>query len=111
MLRALRAVPAMNSSFGVVDGKPSVVRHEHVNLGLAIDLEKPDGTRTLLVPNVKQADTLDFAGFRTAYEDLVQRARTGKLTADDLAGTTVTITNPARSARCTRCRASCRARA
>ncbi len=94
VLRALRAVPAMNSSFGVVDGKPSVVRHEHVNLGLAIDLEKPDGTRTLLVPNVKQADTLDFASFRTAYEDLVKRARDGKLGADDLAGTTVTITNP-----------------
>lgn len=94
VLRALRSVPAMNASFGVVDGKPSIVRHEHVNLGLAIDIEKSDGTRTLLVPNVKQADTLDFAGFRNAYEDLVQRARTGKLTADDLGGTTVTITNP-----------------
>jgi 2-oxoglutarate decarboxylase len=94
VLRALGSVPSMNASFGVVDGKPSVVRHEHVNLGLAIDLEKPDGTRTLLVPNVKNADTLDFASFRTAYEDLVKRARDGKLGADDLAGTTVTITNP-----------------
>src|SRR4029453_17144648 len=81
VLRALRAVPAMNSSFGTRDGKPSVVHHEHVNLGLAIDLERPDGTRTLLVPNVKQADTLDFAGFRTAYEDFVQRAPARKRTA------------------------------
>ena len=84
----------MNASFGIVDGKPSVVHHEHVNLGLAIDLQRPDGTRTLMVPNVKQADALDFASFRAAYEDLVQRTRAGKLTADDLAGTTVTITNP-----------------
>jgi 2-oxoglutarate decarboxylase len=94
VLRALQKVPAMNASFGIVDGKPSVVRHDHVNLGLAIDLEKSDGTRTLMVPNVKQADTLDFASFRNAYEDLVKRARDGKLGADDLAGTTVTITNP-----------------
>ena len=94
VLRALQKVPAMNASFGIVDGKPSVVHHEHVNLGLAIDLERPDGTRTLMVPNVKQADALDFASFRAAYEDLVQRTRAGKLTADDLAGTTVTITNP-----------------
>ena len=94
VLRALRSVPAMNASYGVVDGKPSVVRHDHVNLGLAIDLEKPDGTRTLMVPNVKNADTLDFASFRAAYEELVKRARDGKLGADDLAGTTVTITNP-----------------
>src|SRR4029079_5191602 len=94
VLRALRTVPVMNSSFGMVDGKPSVVRHEHVNLGLAIDLEKPDGTRTLIVPNVKQADTLDFASFHAAYEDLVRRARANQLTPDDLSGTTVSITNP-----------------
>ena len=67
VLRALRSVPAMNASFGVIDGKPSVVRHEHVNLGLAIDMQRPDGTRTLIVPNVKQADTLDFASFHSAY--------------------------------------------
>src|SRR5581483_5446207 len=51
VVRALRAVPAMNSSFGIVDGAPTVVRHQHVNLGLAIDQQKPDGSRTLLVPN------------------------------------------------------------
>ena len=84
----------MNSSFGVVDGTPSVVRHEHVNLGLAIDQQKSDGTRTLLVPNIKNADTLDFAAFHAAYEDLIRRARTNKLTVDDFAGTTVSLTNP-----------------
>jgi multifunctional 2-oxoglutarate metabolism enzyme len=94
VLRALAKVPAMNASFGVVDGTPTVVRHEHVNLGLAIDLSKPDGSRTLLVPNIKQADLLDFAAFHAAYEDLIRRARTNKLTPDDFAGTTLSITNP-----------------
>ena len=111
VLRALRTVPAMNSSFGVVDGKPSVVHHEHVNLGLAIDLQKSDGTRTLIVPNIKQADTLDFASFHAAYEDLIRRARTNKLTPDDLAARPSRSPTRARSARCTRCRASCPARA
>jgi 2-oxoglutarate dehydrogenase E1 component len=94
VVRALRRVPRMNSGFGVVDGSPSVVRHGHVNLGLAIDQQKADGTRTLVVPNVKHADTLDFAGFHASYEDLVRRARTNQLAPDDLAGTTVSITNP-----------------
>ncbi len=84
----------MNASFGFVDGTPSVVRHAQVNLGLAIDQQKADGTRTLLVPNIKHADAFDFAAFHAAYEDLIRRARTNKLTVDDFAGTTVSLTNP-----------------
>ena len=94
VLRALQSVPNMNSSFGVVDGKPAVVRHTHVNLGLAIDMQKDDGSRTLLVPNIKDADTLDFAAFHAAYEEIIRKARTNKLTVDDFTGTTVSITNP-----------------
>jgi 2-oxoglutarate dehydrogenase E1 component len=94
VVRALQTVPAMNASFGIVDGKPSVVRHEHVNLGLAIDQQKSDGSRTLIVPNVKAADALDFASFHTAYEALIRAARNNKLSPDDFAGTTVSITNP-----------------
>ena len=94
VLRALQSVPNMNSSFGVVDGKPAVVRHAHVNLGLAIDMQKDDGSRTLLVPNIKNADTLDFAAFHAAYEEIIRKARTNKLGVDDFAGTTVSITNP-----------------
>ena len=94
VLGALQEVPAMKSGYGVTDGHPSVVRHEHVNLGLAIDLKKTDGSRTLLVPNIKAADTLDFAQFQGAYEELLRRVRDGKITPDDFAGTTVSITNP-----------------
>jgi 2-oxoglutarate dehydrogenase E1 component len=87
-------MPVMNSSFTAVDGKPGVIRHEHVNLGLAVDVSKPDGSHSLLVPNIKSADTLDFDGFFACYEDIIRRVRSGKISADDFAGTTVTLTNP-----------------
>ena len=76
------------------DGKPRVVRHEHVGLGIAVDVEKSDGSRTLLVPVVKDADTLDFRGFWGAYEELIRKVRTNKLSPDDFAGATVSLTNP-----------------
>jgi 2-oxoglutarate decarboxylase len=94
VIKALKAMPEMNASYAEVDGKPVVVRPDHVNLGLAIDLQKPDGTRQLVVPSVKAADLMDFTQFWAAYEDVVRRARAGKLTADDFAGTTVSLTNP-----------------
>jgi len=93
MVRALAAFPEMNASYAEADGKPTLVRPEHVNLGLAIDLVK--GTsRQLVVAAVKQAEAMDFSQFWLAYEDLVRRARNGKLTADDFAGVTVSLTNP-----------------
>jgi 2-oxoglutarate dehydrogenase E1 component len=87
-------VPAMNASF--VDGPdgPMVLRHDHIGLGLAVDVEKSDGSRTLLVPCIRDADTLDFAGFWSAYEDVIRKVRTNKLAPDDFAGTTVSLTNP-----------------
>src|SRR5436309_677942 len=94
VIRALGRVPAMNSSFAEVDGKPGVVHHEHVGLGLAVDVEKGDGSRTLLVPCIRDADTLDFRGFWAAYEDLIRKVRTNKIGADDFAGVTVSLTNP-----------------
>ncbi|HEY0717255.1 MAG TPA: multifunctional oxoglutarate decarboxylase/oxoglutarate dehydrogenase thiamine pyrophosphate-binding subunit/dihydrolipoyllysine-residue succinyltransferase subunit, partial [Streptosporangiaceae bacterium] len=94
VVRALAAVPAMNDSFAEDDGKPVLVQPEHVNLGLAIDVAKDDGSRQLLVPNIKGAETMDFRQFWTAYEDVVRKARTGKLTVDDFAGTTISLTNP-----------------
>src|SRR5438270_896889 len=94
IVRGLEKVPVMNSSFAEVDGKPGVIRHPHVNLGLAVDVAKADGSHSLLVPNIKAADTLDFDGYFAAYEDLIRRVRGGKIGADDFAGTTVTLTNP-----------------
>jgi 2-oxoglutarate dehydrogenase E1 component len=94
VVRALREMPEMNVAYTEIDGKPHVVRYPHINLGLAVDLERPDGSRVLVVPSVKQADTLDFGGFWAAYEDLIHKARTNRLTPDDFAGTTATLTNP-----------------
>jgi 2-oxoglutarate dehydrogenase E1 component len=94
VVRAASEMPAMNSAFTEAGGKPALVVNEHVNLGLAIDLAKPDGTRQLLVPSIKSAETMDFAQFWAAYEDIVRKARGGKLTADDFVGTTITLTNP-----------------
>ena len=94
LVQAVREQPEMNDSFAVIDGKPSLVKPEHVALGLAIDTTKPDGTRQLLVPSIKDAEAMDFAQFWSAYEDVVRRARTNKLTADDFAGTTISLTNP-----------------
>jgi multifunctional 2-oxoglutarate metabolism enzyme len=94
LVRALAVIPEMNFSFAEVDGKPELVQPEHVNLGLAIDVQKDDGSRQLLVPSIKNAETMDFQQFWMAYEDLIRKARTGKLTVDDFAGTTISLTNP-----------------
>jgi 2-oxoglutarate dehydrogenase E1 component len=89
------AVPAMNNTYVEgADGKPRLVRNPHVNLGLAVDVDKGDGTRTLVVPVVREADTLDFAGFLTAYEDLIRKVKTSKLQVSDFQGATITLTNP-----------------
>ncbi|WP_307781123.1 multifunctional oxoglutarate decarboxylase/oxoglutarate dehydrogenase thiamine pyrophosphate-binding subunit/dihydrolipoyllysine-residue succinyltransferase subunit [Rhabdothermincola sediminis] len=89
------SVPAMNSTYVEgPDGTPRVVRHEHVGLGLAVDVERPDGSRTLLVPCIPDADTLDFRGFWIAYEELIRKVRGNKLSPDDFTGVTVTLTNP-----------------
>ena len=94
LVKALKAMPEMNVGFDVVDGKPNQITPAHINLGLAIDMQKPDGTRQLLVPNIKGAETMDFAGFWTAYEEVVRKARDGKLTVADFQGTTMSLTNP-----------------
>ncbi|MDO5287408.1 MAG: multifunctional oxoglutarate decarboxylase/oxoglutarate dehydrogenase thiamine pyrophosphate-binding subunit/dihydrolipoyllysine-residue succinyltransferase subunit, partial [Actinomycetia bacterium] len=94
MVRALGMVPAMNVSYALADGKPTAVQPGTVNLGLAIDLPRPDGTRQLMVPNIRSCERLTFGQFWHAYEELVRKARVGSLTVDDFAGTTATLTNP-----------------
>ena len=94
MIKAVRAMPEMNAFFGDLDGKPAIGKPEHINLGVAIDLAKPDGSRQLLVPSVKGCEDLDFGQFWAAYEAIIKKARSGALTVEDFAGTTMSITNP-----------------
>jgi 2-oxoglutarate decarboxylase len=94
MVKALATHPEMNNSFVEVDGKPAVSIPDHVNFGLAIDLQQKDGSRALVVASIKASEEMNFSQFWAAYEDIVRRARNAKLTADDFAGTTISLTNP-----------------
>ena len=94
LVQTLKEFPSQNVYYDEVDGKPSVVAPAHINLAIAIDIPKPDGTRALLVPGIKNTETMGFEGFLVAYEDVVSRARNNKLTAADYAGNTISLTNP-----------------
>jgi 2-oxoglutarate dehydrogenase E1 component len=94
MVQTLKEFPSQNVFYDERDGKPVVVNPAHINLGIAIDLPKPDGTRSLLVPSIKRTETMTFAGFVAAYEEIVKKARANKLIAADFAGTTISLTNP-----------------
>jgi len=94
IIQALKELPALNVYYAEPDGKPAAVTPPHLNFGIAIDLPKPDGSRALVVPSIKHTEKLNFAEYVAAYEDLISRARAGKLGADDYAGTTFSITNP-----------------
>ncbi|MCV7196009.1 multifunctional oxoglutarate decarboxylase/oxoglutarate dehydrogenase thiamine pyrophosphate-binding subunit/dihydrolipoyllysine-residue succinyltransferase subunit [Mycobacterium angelicum] len=94
LVQAVKKFPNMNRHYAEVDGKPNAVTPAHTNLGLAIDLQGKDGKRSLVVAGIKDCESLRFAQFVTAYEDIVRRARDGKLTAEDFAGVTISLTNP-----------------
>ena len=94
IVQAARAHRVMTHAFQEVDGKPHRMDPRAVNLGLAVDVERKDGSRGLVVPVIKRADSLDFASFHATYEALVEKARTNKLLPDDFAGATITLTNP-----------------
>lgn len=95
LVESLAEMPEMNVAYTLDEkGKPALHNPAHVNLGLAIDVPSANGERRLLVPSVKNADTLDLAGFIDAYDALVVKARKGQLTVDDFKDTTATLTNP-----------------
>jgi 2-oxoglutarate decarboxylase len=94
IVQAVKKFPNLNRHFAEVDGKPNVVTPAHTNLGLAIDLQGKDGKRQLVVAAIKRCETMRFGQFIAAYEDIVRRARDGKLTAEDFAGVTISLTNP-----------------
>ncbi len=97
IIKGLIAIPAMNATFvDAVDqkGTPGILRHDHVGLGLAVDVEKSDGTRNLMVPVIRDADAMDFRTFLLAYEDIIRKVHAGKVGADDFVGASVSLTNP-----------------
>jgi multifunctional 2-oxoglutarate metabolism enzyme len=99
IVEAVAKVGNLNSTFVAPDrddpkAPATVIHHEHLGLGIAVDMQKADGSRTLMVPVIRNADTLDFRGFWLAYEDLIRKVRTGKIGADDFVGATISLTNP-----------------
>nr|WP_319449380.1 MULTISPECIES: multifunctional oxoglutarate decarboxylase/oxoglutarate dehydrogenase thiamine pyrophosphate-binding subunit/dihydrolipoyllysine-residue succinyltransferase subunit [unclassified Mycobacterium] len=94
IVQAVKSFPNLNRHFAELEGKPNVVTPAHTNLGLAIDLQGKDGKRQLVVAAIKRCETMAFGQFIAAYEDIVRRARDGKLTAEDFAGVTISLTNP-----------------
>ena len=94
ILSALKTMPVMTTSFHNFEGKPHKVRPDHINFGLAVDVERKDGTHSLLVPNIKKADLLDFLSFFKAYNELLRKVKTGTIEPDDFFDTTVSLTNP-----------------
>jgi 2-oxoglutarate decarboxylase len=94
IVQAVKNFPNLNRHFAEIDGKPNIVTPAHTNLGLAIDLAGKDGNRQLVVAAIKRCETMAFGQFIAAYEDIVRRARDGKLTAEDFSGVTISLTNP-----------------
>jgi 2-oxoglutarate dehydrogenase E1 component len=94
ILRALDTFPRLNDAYAELDGQPHRIQRDQVRFGVAVDVQKKDGSRTLLVPNIKDAGQLDFAAFLKAFDDLVGKARKGTISPDDFMGTTVSLTNP-----------------
>ncbi len=94
IVKALKIHPRMNAAFANQDGQPVRVDREEVNLGIAIDVERKDGSRSLLVPNIKRAQSMDFAQFLKTYNDIVRKARSNTLEVSDFDGTTISLTNP-----------------
>jgi len=94
IIKAVKVYPQMNHGYGVVNNVPSRLEHENINLGIAIDIEKKDGSRNLLVPSIKSTQNMNFAEFLSAYNETVKKAREGKLGIEDFQGTTFSLTNP-----------------
>jgi 2-oxoglutarate dehydrogenase E1 component len=95
IIKASEKFPQLNDAYEESeDGSAFRLRNKNVNIGVAVDVTKKDGSRTLLVPNIKAANRLNFTELLQAYDDIVRRARDGKLQVADFQGTTISLTNP-----------------
>jgi 2-oxoglutarate dehydrogenase E1 component len=94
IVQAAKEWPVMVRTYAEREGKPFAIEGGSVNLGIAVDVERKDGSRSLMVPAIKGAEGLDFAAFHSYYEDLITKTRENRLTADDFQGTNISLTNP-----------------
>jgi len=94
IVQAAKEHPVMTRVFERRDDKPFAIENGPVNLGIAVDVERKDGSHSLMVPAIKGSQDLDFAGFHSYYEDLITKTRENKLTTDDFQGTNISLTNP-----------------
>jgi multifunctional 2-oxoglutarate metabolism enzyme len=94
VVNAIRTNPSLNHAYAETKGQPFRVVRDRVNIGIAVDVSGKDGTRSLKVPNIKEAQAMDFSQFVTAFDDIIWRARNNKLTVQDFEGTTISLTNP-----------------
>ncbi|MFA3781522.1 multifunctional oxoglutarate decarboxylase/oxoglutarate dehydrogenase thiamine pyrophosphate-binding subunit/dihydrolipoyllysine-residue succinyltransferase subunit [Melioribacteraceae bacterium 4301-Me] len=94
IVKAVKKFPAMNKSFAYINEKPYIINKPYVNLGIAVDIERKDGTRSLIVPNIKHAGQMNFKQFFDAYNEIIDKAKNSRLEPSDFQGTTITLTNP-----------------
>lgn len=94
IVKGIQYVPMMNNSFTIINGEPNLVTKPDVNLGLAVDLQKKDGSRSLIVPNIKKANLMNFKQYFESYNDIINRSRNNKIEIADFQGTTISLTNP-----------------
>ena len=94
IVKALKTVPVMNNAYTIIDGDPMMIKRQDVNIGLAIDIVKKDGSRSLIVPNIKKANEMNFRQFFDAYNNIITKARTNKIEVSDFMETTISLTNP-----------------
>jgi len=94
ILESLKKMPALSTAYMEIDGQPHKFRHRHINFGLAVDVQRKDGSRSLLVPNIKESERLDFKDFFAAYNEMIRKVKTNLIEPDDFLGTSVSLTNP-----------------
>ncbi|MGB9696898.1 MAG: multifunctional oxoglutarate decarboxylase/oxoglutarate dehydrogenase thiamine pyrophosphate-binding subunit/dihydrolipoyllysine-residue succinyltransferase subunit [Ignavibacteria bacterium] len=94
IVKAIPSVPNMNNAFSVIDKQPILIKRKHINIGLAVDVVRKDGSRSLIVPNIKNAERMTFQEFYEKYNDIIERARTNKIELEDFQQTTISLTNP-----------------
>lgn len=94
VIQAIKEFPTINSYYTRKNGDHYRVIPGQVNLGIAVDLQSKDGSRNLVVPNIKGVDKMNFKEFLYAYAELIEKARNGNLEVKDFQDTTISITNP-----------------